>query len=100
MHRIYTLVNSLLVFAGPIAQAHAAGDRNVVPSTLKSATIYRTGAELIHTASFNVVQGSSELIIGDLSSDIDIASLRVSCAGTVTVMSVAFSTEYLKPETM
>lgn len=104
MHRIYALLSSLLAFSGlthaAAGLAHAAGEKNVFPSTLKSATIYRIGAELIHTSSIRVAQGSSELVIGDLSSSIDPASLRVSCAGTVTIMSVTFSTEYLKPESM
>jgi len=97
MHRICTLLTSLLAFTGLV---QAAGEKNVVPSILRSATIYRTGAELTHTASYRIGQGSSELVIGDLSSTIDLASLRVTCAGTVTVMSVTFSTEYLKPESM
>jgi TonB-dependent SusC/RagA subfamily outer membrane receptor len=96
MHRVSALLFGLVISFGP---AHASEEKNIVPSTLKSATIYRSGAELIHTATATLEQGSSELIIGDISSSIDAASLRVSCTGSVTIMSVAFSTEYLKPET-
>jgi len=95
MHRIFLVLSTLVIFSH---SSHASGDRNVVPSTLKSATVYRNGAELIHTATAVLEQGSSELIIGDISSSIDAASLRVSCTGNVTIMSVAYSTEYLKPE--
>jgi len=96
MHRTSALLFGLVISFG---LAHAAEEKEIVPSTLKSATIYRNGAELIHTATATLEQGSSELIIGDISSSIDVASLRVSCNGSVTIMSVAFSTEYLKAET-
>ncbi|MDO6431249.1 DUF4139 domain-containing protein [Flavitalea sp. BT771] len=95
MHRVSALLFGLAISIGP---AYASEGKEIVPSSLKSATIYRNGAELIHTASATLPQGSSELIIGDISSSIDVASLRVSCTGSVTIMSVAFSTEYLKPE--
>lgn len=96
MHRVSVL---LFVLAISLDVAYARGEKNIIVSTLKSATIYRNGAELIHTATAVIEQGSSELIIGDISSTIDAASLRVSCTGNITIMSVAFSTEYLKPET-
>jgi TonB-dependent SusC/RagA subfamily outer membrane receptor len=96
MHRVSALLFGLVISFGPV---HASEEKEIVPSTLKSATIYRKGAELIHTATATLEQGSSELIIGDISSSIDATSLRVSCTGSVTIMSIAFSTEYLKPET-
>jgi len=97
MHRISAVLVALVMFTLP---GHAAEEKNIVPSKLKSATIYRSGAELIHTATAVIGQGSSELVIGEISSSIDAASLRVSCTGNITIMSVAFSTEYLKPETV
>lgn len=80
--------------------ASSTEEKNTVPSVLRSATVYRTGAELVHTASATLPQGSSELIIGDISNTVDPNNLRVSCTNDVTVMSVTFSTEYLKPETV
>jgi TonB-dependent SusC/RagA subfamily outer membrane receptor len=96
MHRISAVLFGLVIYFLP---GYAAEEKNIVPSKLKSATIYRSGAELIHTATAAIGQGSSELIIGDISSSMDAASLRVSCTGNITIMSVSFSTEYLKPET-
>lgn len=97
MHRVSALLFLLVVSFGV---AHATGEKNIIPSSLRSATIYRNGAELIHTAAAVIEQGSSELVIDDISSSIDAASLRVSCTGNVTIMSIAFSTEYLKAETV
>ncbi|HVU58393.1 MAG TPA: DUF4139 domain-containing protein [Puia sp.] len=97
MHRVSAF---LLLLSIAFHQARAADEKNIVTSTLRSATVYRTGAELVHTATATLPQGSSELIIGDISSTMDMNDLRVSCNGNVTVMSVAFSTEYLKPETV
>ncbi|MBN9380044.1 MAG: mucoidy inhibitor MuiA family protein [Chitinophagaceae bacterium] len=98
MHRV-SVVLFVLALTISFNMAYATGEKNIIVSTLKSATIYRNGAELVHTARAAIEQGSSELIIGDISSSIDASSLRVSCTGNITIMSVAFSTEYLKPET-
>ncbi|HTI11897.1 MAG TPA: DUF4139 domain-containing protein [Puia sp.] len=70
-----------------------------IPSILRSATVYRTGAELTHTAKTFLRQGSNELIIEDISNNIDINSLRIGTTETVTILSVEFSKEYLRPET-
>jgi len=75
-------------------------EKNIVPSTLRSATVYRKGAELVHTATATLEQGNNELIIEDISNTLDEGSIRVSCKDNVTVMSVSFSTEYLKPESV
>lgn len=66
-----------------------------VSSTLKSVTVYRSGAEMLHTANTQLVQGSNELIIENISNKIDINSIQVSCPAAVTIMGVEFSTNYL-----
>ena len=77
-----------------------AGDGAVtVPSVLKSATVYRNGAELMHTARTTLRQGNNEVVIEDLSNNIDINSIRIGSDGNVTILSVEFSKEYLKLET-
>lgn len=95
MHRVSAFLLLLSIAFHP---ASAREDKNVTPSVLRSATVYRTGAELIHTATATLPQGSSELIIGDISNNVDIGSIHVGCTNNVTVMSVTFSTEYLRPE--
>jgi Domain of unknown function (DUF4139)/N-terminal domain of unknown function (DUF4140) len=77
----------------------AEGEKIVIPATLQSVTVYRSGAELVHTASARLEQGNNEVIIGDVSNSIDQTSIRIGCSASVTIMSVTFSTDYLKPET-
>jgi len=62
--------------------------------------VYRSGAELLHKATARLGTGNSELIIDDVSTTLDPASIRVGCTGGVTILSVAFSKDYLQPETV
>jgi uncharacterized protein (TIGR02231 family) len=79
----------------------AAGDGpTVVGSSLQSIMVYRSGAEMTHKASARLPSGTSELMIDDVSTTLDPASIRVSCTGGVTIMSVTFSKDYLQPETI
>jgi len=60
--------------------------------------VYRSGAELVHTATARLEQGNNQLIIGDISNSIDPSSIRVKCSSNVTILSVAVSTDYLKQQ--
>ncbi len=48
-----------------------------------------------HTANAQLVQGSNELIIENISNKIDINSIQVNCPAAVTIMGVEFSNNYL-----
>ncbi|MEP6674583.1 MAG: DUF4139 domain-containing protein [Ferruginibacter sp.] len=76
----------------------AADDKNTVAADLQSATVYRSGAELIHTAKASLKQGNSELIIEGISSFIDANSIQINCPATVTILGVQFSNNYLQTE--
>jgi TonB-dependent SusC/RagA subfamily outer membrane receptor len=78
--------------------ALAADDTKTVGSSIKSATVYRNGAELVHIARAALPQGSSELIIDGISNTIDINSLQINCPSTVTILGVEFSNQYLVNE--
>jgi hypothetical protein len=58
----------------------AEGEKIVIPATLQSVTVYRSGAELVHTASARLEQGNNEVIIGDVSNSIDQTSIRIGCS--------------------
>lgn len=91
----------LCIAACCLAVPAVAGDGpTVVPSSLQSVMVYRSGAEMTHKASARLAAGNSELTIDDVSTTLDPASIRVSCTGGVTIMSVTFSKDYLKPETI
>jgi len=73
-------------------------NNNTVPATVKSVTVYRSGAEMLHTAKANLLKGSSELIIEGISNSIDINSLQINCPSVVTILGVEFSNQYLVNE--
>lgn len=76
----------------------AGGDKNIVSSVLKSAMVYRSGAELTHTARVSLNQGNNDLVIDNISNRIDINSLQIGSNANVTILSVEFSTNFLRPE--
>lgn len=76
----------------------AGDDKNIVSSTLKSAMVYRIGAELTHSAKASLSQGNNELVIDNISNRIDVNSLQIGSNGNVTILSVEFSTNFLRPE--
>lgn len=75
------------------------GGATVVPSTLRSVTVYRSGAEMVHTATAFLAKGENALVIGDVSNTVEPASIRIGCSANVTILSVSVSTDFLKPET-
>lgn len=89
-----------LLFTLSLLSARAGDGKSIISSTLTTATVYRSGAELVHTATARLERGANELIVGDLSNAIDIASIRIGCSANVTVMSVTFSTDHLQMETI
>src|SRR5258708_31192577 len=89
-----------LFFTLTLLTARAGDGTTVISSTLRSATVYRSGAELVHTATVHLDTGANDLVVGNLSNAIDIASIPINCSSNVSVMSVTFSTDHLQPETV
>lgn len=85
-----TLVQIILFFT-----AYAADDKNEIQANLKSVTVYRSGAEMMHTASTVLKQGNSELIIDNISNIVDVNSIQIKAPSTVTILSIEFSNNYL-----
>ena len=81
------LTNSLL---------KAADEKGSAQSELKNVTVYRSGAELLHTVSAVLKQGNNELIIEGISNQVDINSIQINCPSSVTIMSVEFANNYLR----
>lgn len=88
------LLLSVFIYSGSFAN----DEKNTVTASLKTVTIYRTGAEMIHTATANLTKGNSELVIEGMSSYVDVNSIQVNCPATVTILGVEFSNNYLSPE--
>ncbi|OQP63343.1 TonB-dependent receptor [Niastella vici] len=94
MKRMFIFLISLSV----VVQVWAGDDKNIVSSVLRSAMVYRAGAELTHTTKATLNQGNNELIIDNISNIIDKNSLQIGSNGNVTILSVEFSTNYLRNE--
>ena len=92
----YFLVVSVLLFA---TLSFATDDKPKAKATLDAVTVYRAGAEMVHSAKANVSKGNSELIIENLSNALEINSVQIKTNDNITVMGVEFNTDYLKDET-
>ncbi len=75
----------------------ANNERNIVPSELKTATVYKSGAELTHTANATLKQGNNELVIDNIANQLDINSIQIKTASAVTLMGIEFNNNYLIP---
>ncbi len=75
-------------------------DRNKVKAELQAVTVYKSGAEMSHTAKAELKKGNNELIIENISNSLDINSIQVNCSNNITVMGVEFSNDYLQNETV
>src|SRR4051812_31026540 len=91
-------ITATLAFIIIAITTKAADDKNIVPADLKTATVYRSGAELLHSAKATLKQGSSELIIEGISSFVDINSIQINCPAPVTILGMEFSNNYLGPD--
>ena len=72
-------------------------ERNIIPSELKTATVYKSGAELTHTANATLKQGNNELVIDNIANQLDINSIQIKTASAVTLMGIEFNNNYLIP---
>jgi len=87
----------LFVLVYSVNALFAGDEKNIVPAALQSVTVYRSGAELVHLAKASLKEGNNELVIDGISNAIDINSVQIHCDDKITIMSIAFSTDYLKP---
>ncbi|WEK38089.1 MAG: DUF4139 domain-containing protein [Candidatus Pseudobacter hemicellulosilyticus] len=85
----------IVVLCFAVLPAWAGNDKNIVNAVLKSATVYRSGAELLHTAKASLVQGNNELVLDNISNKVDLNSLQIGSSGTLTILSVEFTTNFL-----
>ncbi len=90
--KIRTLAAILLM---TVSQLKAADQPLLIPSTLKTVTVYRTGAEMSHSSSIQLASGPQDVIIEGISNKIDINSIQINCPSAVTIMGVEFSNNFL-----
>lgn len=87
-----------MLIASGFAFSPKPNNTSKVKSTLKSATVFRNGAELSHVANALLQQGNNELVIEGVSSYVDISSLQINCPATVTILGIEFSKSYTGEE--
>ncbi len=92
MKKIFSLFIGIFL---TVSIVKAGNDPRIVSTELKSATIYRSGAELNHFAGVQLVQGHNDLMLGNISNALDINSVQVSCPAGVTILAVEFTTDHL-----
>lgn len=80
-----------------IFTTHAQDNKLISKAQLKGVTVYSAGAEMNHTVSFPLKKGNNELLITNISTNIDVNSVQVKSPGTVTVLSVEFTNKYIIP---
>lgn len=70
---------------------------NTVPvnSKLTEVTVYRSQARLVQEADFSIAAGTTELIVQDISTAIDPASLQVFLKGKAELISATYGTDFL-----
>lgn len=83
----------VLIFS--FAAAYSYDDKSSTQADLKAVTVYRNGAEMTHTASAFLKNGTNEIIIDNLSNIIDESSIQIKAPSAVTILSVEFSNNYL-----
>jgi len=78
----------------------SAGDEpQVVQARLKSAMVYRSGAELVHSVKLTLKQGNNDVLISGVSNQLDLSSIRITGAEKLSILSVEFSPDFLVPNT-
>lgn len=77
---------------------YASNDPAIIKASLKSVTVYRSGAEMNHAATAILRQGNNEVVIDNLSNAIDLNSIEIKMPSGVTVLGIQFSNNYLIDE--
>lgn len=67
-------------------------------SNLSAVTVYRSGAEMHHTAKASLPAGSSELVINNVAANLDENTIQIGTDANITILSVRFAKDYLKEE--
>lgn len=93
--RKYLLIPGLLVCC---LFSRANNESPKVKAALDAVTVFRSGAEMTHTAKATLVKGNSELIISNLSNSLEINSVQIKTNDNVTLMGMEFGTDNLKDE--
>ncbi|HEY8929615.1 MAG TPA: mucoidy inhibitor MuiA family protein [Mucilaginibacter sp.] len=88
----------IAVFAMIAVTTVKADEGQKVASKVQKVTVFLKGAQITRTAMVNINAGTSELIFGDISPNIDPQSIQVHSGGEFTILSVKHELNYLGEE--
>ncbi len=91
-----TLTTILLLAVSYVSTAQS---QITAEASLESVTVYTRGTEMNHKAKVSLPAGSSEVLIRNVANVLDENSIRIGANANVTILSVSFSRDYLKPKT-
>ncbi len=87
----------LLVFILNVSMiTFAYAQDKIVKSKINNVTVFQRGAQIYRMANTNVKAGHQIIRLGNLSNNIDVASIQVNGKGAFTIMSVTHQINYLK----
>ncbi len=88
--RTYTLLFLLL------SMIASANSEKKTPSVIKEVTVYLTGAQIKRTAQVNLKPGVNEILLTNLSPNIEENSIQVSGLKNTSILSINFTIDYLE----
>ncbi|MEW7291996.1 DUF4139 domain-containing protein [Aquimarina sp. 2304DJ70-9] len=88
--RTYTLLFLLL------SMMASANSEKKTPSVIQEVTVYLTGAQIKRTAQINLTSGVNEILLANLSPNIDENSIQVSGLKNTSILSINFNIDYLE----
>ena len=77
-------------------QAFAENEKSIVSSEIKNVKIFLSGAQIDRTFKTSLETGVTQLVIENLSSQIDRNSITVSVSGDAMILATSYSLDYLK----
>lgn len=77
-------------------QSFADNEKNIVNSEIKEVKIFLSGAQINRTFKTTIETGVTQLVIENLSSQIDRNSITVSVNGDAMILSTSYALDYLK----
>ena len=93
-HKVLISLMAAIFFA---VSLHA--QEKKISSETKHITVFSQGAQLTSEAAVQLTAGSTDLVIGGLSPEIDPASIQVTGEGDFMILGVSFRTNYLENAT-
>jgi TonB-dependent SusC/RagA subfamily outer membrane receptor len=76
----------------------AVDERPKTKAILDAVTVYRNGAEMMHSAKANLPKGNTELVIENLGNALEVNSVQIKTSDNITIMGLEFNTDYIKDE--